>query len=106
MPYLRIRQNWQLIVKEPHTVHLDVREGFINDTIELYVDEDLVATAKAGLVGASGYQLFDIDGRTHELRWVWSLMSGNPVSIVIMHKDRILAQYGSDRAAQDDLIQD
>lgn len=48
--------------------------------------------------------LFEVDGRTFELRWVWNMWIGNPESIVIMHKGRVLAQYGSDRAAQDEII--
>ena len=105
MPFLRIRQNWQITVKTTHMFHLDVTEGFANDTMRLYVDDELVVTAKAGLSGTKGYELFEVDGRTFELRWVWSLLSGNPQSIVVMHKGRILAQYGSDRAAQDDIIE-
>ncbi|MEM9951461.1 MAG: hypothetical protein AAF846_07670 [Chloroflexota bacterium] len=104
MPFLRIRENWQLIVKEPHTIHLYIKEGFLHDTIKLFVDDELVVAAKAGVTGWQGYALFDIDGRTHELRWVWNMLTGNPSSIVIMHKDRILAQYGSDRASQDDIL--
>lgn len=105
MPFLRIRRNWQITVKTTHTISLDIREGFFNDTMSLYVDDALLATIKAGLLGWRGYHLFDVDGRILELRWVWSLMSGNPQSIVIMHKGRILAQYGSDRAAEDDILE-
>lgn len=105
MPFLRIRQNWQITVKTTHMLHLDVKEGFFNDTMRLYIDDALIVTAKAGMSGRQGYELFEMDGRTHELRWVWSLMSGNPSSIVIMHKGRILAQYGSDRAAEDDILE-
>lgn len=101
MPFIRIKRNWQLAGKEMRTVSLDVREGFFNDTMRLYVDDVLVATEKAGMAGRAGYTLFEIDGRTHELRWVWSFLSGNPISIVIMRKGRILAQYGNDRAAED-----
>ncbi|GAB5490413.1 MAG: hypothetical protein Phog2KO_06280 [Phototrophicaceae bacterium] len=105
MPYLRIRQNWQITVKESHTFHLDVKEGFANDTLKLFVDDELVVKAKAGISGWKGYALFDVDGRTHELRWSWNMWSGNPESIVVMHKGRILAQYGSDRASEDDIIE-
>lgn len=105
MPFLRIRRNWQITGKSMHTVSLDVREGFFNDTMNLYIDDALVRTAKAGISGFRGYELFELDGRTHELRWVWSMFTGNPKSIVIMHKGRILAQYGSDRAAEDDILE-
>ena len=106
MPFWRIRKNWHLTVKTPHTLHLYIREGFFNDTVELYVDDALATTVHAGISAMQGVQLFDIDGRTHELRWVWSWLTGNPISIVIMHKGRILAQYGSDRAAQDDILRE
>lgn len=106
MPFIRIKKNWQVTVKTPHTFHLYVKEGFFNDTIQLYIDEDLVVEAKAGVSGWKGYTLFDVDGRTMELRWVWSLLTGNPVSILVMHKDRIIAQYGSDAAAKDDVLTD
>lgn len=105
MPFLRIRKNWHMTVKTPHTFHLDIREGFFNDTLRLYVDEYLAVEAQAGVAGFQDYALFDVDGRTHELRWVWSYWTGNPISIVVMHKGRILAQYGTDRAAQDDILQ-
>jgi len=104
MPFYKIRRNWQIQARTTHTVHLHVREGFFNDKIYLYVDDQQVVEAQAGLVGASGYALFEIDGRTHEFRWIWNMLIGNPTSIVIMHKGHILAQYGSDRAAQDDIL--
>lgn len=105
MPFLNIRQNWQITVKSTHMFHLHVKEGFFNDTMRLYVDDELVVTAKAGMSGWRGYELFEVDGRTFELRWVWSFMSGNPQSILIMHKGRILAKYGSERAAEDDILE-
>lgn len=104
MPFIRIKKNWQVVVKTPHTFHLDIREGFFNDTLRLYVDDTLAVEAQAGINGFQGYALFDVDGRTHELRWKWNFWTGNPESIVVMHKGRILARYGSDRAAQDDIL--
>lgn len=104
MPFIRIKKNWQVVVKTPHTFHLDIREGFFNDTLRLYVDDALAVEAQAGISGFQDYALFDVDGRTHELRWKWNIWTGNPESIVVMHKGRILARYGSDRAAQDDIL--
>lgn len=101
MPFIKISKNWQIQGKTPHNVHLHIKEGFFNDTLTLYVDQDKVLEARAGLAGAHGSALFEIDGRTHELRWMWNMLIGNPSSIVIMLKGRILAQYGSDAAADD-----
>jgi len=106
MPFIRIRRNWQITAKTIHTISIDIREGFFNDTMRLYPDDELLASVKAGLSGVQGYRLFDVDGRTFELRWVWNMLIGNPESVVIMHKGRILAQYGSDRAAKDDVLTD
>lgn len=106
MPYLRIRKSWQITVKDSHNFHLAVKEGIVNDSLKLFVDYELVVKAKAGMSGRKGYALFDVDGRTHELRWFWNMWSGNPESILVMHKGRILAQYGSDRASEDDIIED
>ncbi|MGJ3238419.1 MAG: hypothetical protein ACFE0Q_06915 [Anaerolineae bacterium] len=106
MPFWRIRENWQITFKTTHHLHLLVREGFFRDTILLYLDDQQVVNAHAGINGWHGYTLFEIDGRTVALRWAWSLLSGNPKSIVITHKGRILAQYGSDQAADDVILED
>ena len=106
MPYLRIRKNWQFQVKTTHQIHLYIKEGFWNDTISLYVDDKLLVIDKINLLRLRDYALFEIDGRTHELRWIWSKWTGNPSSIVVMHKGRIIAQYGDDRAAKDNWFED
>jgi hypothetical protein len=85
---------------------LYIKEGFWNDTISLYVDDKLLVIDKINLLRLRDYALFEIDGRTHELRWIWSMWTGNPSSIVVMHKGRIIAQYGDDRAAKDNWFED
>lgn len=100
MPYFRIKENWHINMKTPHTLFLDVREGFFWDTLRLYVNDSLLAEATITVFRKQGYRLFDIDGRTLELRWLWDHLGGNPLSIILMHKDRILIQYGSDAAAK------
>lgn len=104
MPFIRIVRNWQIPMKTTHTVRLEVREGFFRDRLELYVDDRPVVVAHAHYMRLTDAIPFEIDGRTLELRWLWGSLSGNPVSIVIVYKDRILAQYGSDRAADDTLF--
>ncbi|MGB1286291.1 MAG: hypothetical protein ACPG7F_07160 [Aggregatilineales bacterium] len=106
MPYWRIRQTWQITMKTPHTVHLLLKEGWFRDTILLYVDDRLVLETRVFVTSRQfkGKMPFEIDGRILELRWHWSIWSGNPTSIVIMYKDRVLAQYGDDRTAHDDLF--
>lgn len=101
MPFLRIDKSWDFQVKELHNVRLDVREGFFNDMMRLYIDGYLVVTAKAGLVGARGSETFEIDGRLFQMRWIWNMWTGNPASIVIVYNERIFAQIGTDRAAWD-----
>ncbi len=98
MPFLRIQRDWDFQVKELHHLKLVVREGFFNDTIELYLDGMLVVSARAGYSGWEGVQPFDIDGRTFELRWVWNLLTGNPASIMVTYDERIFAQFGNDSA--------
>ncbi|MCA9914186.1 MAG: hypothetical protein KC496_12605, partial [Anaerolineae bacterium] len=88
-------------VKQMHHLRLVVREGFFNDTIELYLDGMLVTSAKAGFTAWRGSTSFDIDGRMFELRWVWNMLSGNPASIMVTYGERVFAQYGSDAALQD-----
>lgn len=101
MPFLRINKEWDFPVKEQHHVRLEVREGFFNDTMRLYVDGYLVVEARAGMVGATGYRDFEIDGRIFQLRWIWNMFTGNPSSIVIVYNGRIFAKVGNDRAAHD-----
>jgi hypothetical protein len=105
MPYFRITHNWQITVKKPHWFRLELREGFFRDDIRLYVDDELAATGEIRafpLIRLKGATLFDVDGRTFELKWEWNFWTGNPKSLVIMHKGRILAQYGNDSAAKID----
>lgn len=105
MPYLRFKRTWAIQMKTMHHVHLHVTEGFFNDRIRLYVDDYLAVDRQAGVTtGMTGYELFTIDGRELVLCWAWHWLTGNPLSIVILHKDRILARYGTDRAAQDDIL--
>ncbi len=105
MPFGKIDQNWQLSVKTSHEFRLYVKENTFIDRVKLYVDDVLVAKGIASLWNLKDYSLFDVDGRTLELRWVWK-RTGDPISILIMHKGRILAQYGSDRAAKDDYFEE
>jgi hypothetical protein len=100
MPYVRLQQQWHITVKDPHTLLLDVREGIFRDKLQLFVDSILATEAIASVWRPKGYRLIDVDGRTLELRWIWDRLGGNPISIILMHKERILAQYGSDAAAQ------
>ena len=102
--YYRIKRQWRQVVKTEHQFDLDIREGFFRDTILLYMDNQLVAQGQAYYGKLRDYALFDVDGRTFELRWVWHWW-GHPISVVLMHKGRTLYQYGSDRAAQDDVIE-
>lgn len=101
MPFLRIQRDWDFQVKEMHHLRLLVREGFFNDTLELYLDGMLVASARAGLSGWKGSTSFDIDGRLFELRWEWNMITGNPASIMVTYGERVFAQYGSDAALRD-----
>lgn len=102
--YFRIQRNWELRVKMIHQIHLDVREGFWRDKILLYVDDELLVHDTVSIRHIKDYALFDIDGRTHELRWIWSFFAGFPLSIVLMYKGQILAKYGDERAAKDDFL--
>jgi hypothetical protein len=102
--YFSLTETWTISVKTPHEFRIHAVEGFFEDNLRLYVDDELVAHAKVNLFSIKGYQIFDVDGRTLELRWLWGMLAGNPVSIVIMHKGRILAQYGNDKAANDATI--
>lgn len=104
MPYGRIQQKWTITIKHPHDFFLDVREGFFNDTLELYVDDWLVAEGRAGAVSLKDRVTFEVDGRILELRWVWGWFTGHPRSIVILYRGRILAQVGDDYAAQDSVL--
>lgn len=100
MPFLRITEEWDFQVKEMHNVRLDVREGFFNDTLRLYVDGYEVVQAKAGLIAVKGSVPFEIDGRVFDLMWIWNMWTGNPASIVIAYNGRVFAQVGSDKALQ------
>lgn len=99
MPYGRMKREWQITIKEPHDFFLDIREGFFNDTLQLYVDEWLVVEGRAGAVGLKDHVQFEVDGRILEMRWVWGWLTGHPRSIVIQYRGRVLAQIGDDYAA-------
>jgi len=100
MPFWRIQRDWDFQVKELHHLRLVVREGFFNDTLELMLDGYVVVSVKAGMSAWQGKTTFDIDGRVFELRWIWNMLTGNPVSILVMYDERVFAQYGSDAALQ------
>jgi hypothetical protein len=102
--YFSLTESWIIHVKTRHEFRIHAIEGIFEDNLRLYVDEELVAHVKVNVLRIKGYQLFDVDGRTLEFRWLWSWLAGDPVSIVIMHKGRILAQYGNDKAANDATI--
>jgi hypothetical protein len=98
--YGSLSEKWIINVKTEHEFHIHSIEGFFQDNLWLYVDDELLVHAKVDIFRIKGYQLFDVDGRTFELRWLWSWLGGSPVSIVIMYKGRILAQYGNEKAAR------
>lgn len=99
--YFSLTETWLITVKTEHEFRVHAVEGLFQDSLKLYLDDELVAHAKVHIFSLKGYQLVEVDGRTLEFRWVWGLPSGHPISIVIMHKGRILAQYGNDKAAKD-----
>lgn len=104
MSFVQLNRHWKITVKTKHDFELDVQENILVDVLKLYVDDVLVAKGTASYFNLKNYCLFNVDGRILELRWVWNWRTGNPLSILIMHKGRILAQYGSDRAAKDDFF--
>ena len=106
MPYIRINEEWSMPVKSEHHFRLDVREGLFNDTLRLYVDDELIATGKINIFDLKGKTPFMVDGRMFELRWVWSWWTGNPLSIVVMRNGRMLAMYGCEVAANDSEFRD
>lgn len=106
MPFIRLKRTWSVQMRTMHQVHLHLSEGFVRDRLRLYVDEDLVLEARPSFYNMKGLELFEIDGREVELRWLWSFWTGNPESIVLVHKGHLLAQVGSDRALDDSLFTD
>jgi hypothetical protein len=100
--YFRMTHNWEIAVKTPHMFRLELREGLFRDTLRLFVDDELMTTGTASTLNPNGVRLFDVDGRTFELKWEWHRWLGDPKSIVLMHKGRILARYGGDSAAKID----
>lgn len=104
MPYIRINEEWTMPVKGEHHFRLDVREGFFNDVLRLYVDDEEVATGNINLFHLKGMTSFMVEGRFFELRWIWNRWTGNPLSIVIMRNGMMLAMYGCEEAARDDLF--
>lgn len=102
--YGRVERAWRQVVKDEHEFYLHIREGVLQDMLFLFMDKELVVQGKAHYLNMKDYALFDVDGRTFELRWVWHWW-GHPISVVLMHKGSILYQYGTNRAAQDDVIE-
>ena len=88
-------------VKDTHHFRLDVREGFFRDTLTLYVDGEVVATGAITMFQLKGITNFLVDGRLLEMRWIWNTWTGNPLSIVIMRRNTMLAMYGCEEAAND-----
>jgi hypothetical protein len=102
--YFSLTESWIIHIKGRHEFRIHAIEGIFEDNLRLFVDEELVAHVKVNMFRLKGYQLFEVDGRTLEFRWLWSWLAGDPVSIVVMHKGRILAQFGDNKAADDVLI--
>jgi hypothetical protein len=101
MPYIRIKERWTMPVKNEHQFRLDVREGFWRDRLDLYVDDELVATGIINMFELKGMTSFIVDEQVFELRWIWSMWTGNPLSIVVMRHGKMLAMYGCEEAADD-----
>lgn len=104
MPYFRINEEWEMPVKTVHYFRLHVSEGFFRDTLNLYVDDEIVATGTITMFDLKGMTSFLVDGRLFELRWIWNMWTGNPLSIVIMRHDKMMAMYGCEEAAKDDAL--
>lgn len=98
MPFFRIEQEWSIQAKTTHKVKLLITEGMFRDEMHLFVDDVLVLRIWASYANMRGIKPFEVDGRPFELCWWWGFW-GNPVSIVVRYKERILAQYGTSRAA-------
>lgn len=73
-------------------------EGAFTDENELLIDGIPIIVFEAGTAHWKGVIRFEHYDKPYELRFNYSIWSGNPKSAVILQNDRILAQYGNDSA--------
>ncbi len=85
-------------VKIKSTFLLLQHEGMFTDENELLMDGIPIIAFEAGTSNWKGVIRFEHYDKPYELRFNYSIWSGNPKSAIILQNDRILAQYGNDSA--------
>ena len=85
-------------VKIKNQFQLAQHEGFFTDENELIVNGVPVIAFEAGMNCLAGVIEFTLYDKPYELRFNYSMWSGNPRSIIILQSGRILAQYGDTSA--------
>lgn|GEM_PF-2146396 len=86
-------------VKIKNQFQLAQHEGLLTDENELIVNGEPVLAFEAGMSnGLAGMIKFTLYDKPYELRFNYSMWSGNPRSVIILQNGRLLAQYGDTSA--------
>ena len=84
---------WEVTLKQPHTIKMVRTAGFVRDTFEIIVDDQLLLSVKVGGFKLRGSQVIYIDEEPVEVQWKWGAMSGSPERVALLHNEEPLAIY-------------
>lgn len=85
-------------IKIKNEFQLAQHEGMLTDENELLMNGEPVVAFEAGVNGLKGSLFFDLHDKPYELRFNYSMWTGNPRSLLLFQNGRIIAQYGDDSA--------
>ena len=85
-------------VKIKNQFQLAQHEGMLTDENELLVNGQSLIAFEAGMNALKGRLCFELHDKPYELRFNYSMWSGNPKSLIVLQNNQILAQYGDDSA--------
>ena len=95
-----IHETWEIMVGGmPHRIAVHNRGELFRDMLEIMLDERKVLSHRIRHADLEGNHILQVDGQTLNVYWKFNKSTGKPISIVLMHGDRIVAYYGNTEAA-------
>lgn len=99
-----IQFTWNILVKEYHQVTVTRIGHPWTDTLEVALDGKTIVSRTVGPIQgmgiSGGQQRLYVDGCQIEMRWKYNGSTNDPDSIVLIRDNKIIAQYGTQRAAK------
>ena len=89
----------ETLTNKPHNIQIVVKDGFFQDTMSIYINDQLASQGKVGMLNPKGGEEISTDGQSIIVKWLYNAwVGGKPKSLIISNDKQIITQYGNDNA--------